>query len=162
MCTAPDYTLDKFVAPASLHVDLEDWIDGGWKTTALILSGDGGLGKTEFACALAHRVSESKQFHFINKGDRIRDIIFRRGQSLVWDEAGFASRSLDDIKGIFDLKKNRDVQCRNRDGLLPKNTARIFSTNLEWHQFFPREMYLKPKPVTRRILWIDIKSDLRL
>lgn len=162
LCTTPDYALDKFVTPDSLHVDLQDWIDGEWRTVALILSGDGGLGKTEFACALAHRVAEAKEFHFINKGDRIRDINFRPGQALVWDEACFASRPLDDIKGIFDLKKNRDVQCRNRDGVIPKNTPRIFSTNWEWHQFFPREMYLKPTPITRRILWIDIKQDLRL
>ncbi len=92
----------------------------------MILCGAAGLGKTEFACALIHKVSFAGAYHFINKQDRLRDVVFCPGEGLMVDEACMAGNSIDDVKSILDLAKGRDVECRNRDGFIPKHTPRIF------------------------------------
>ena len=49
-------------------------------------------------------------------------MIFGPGEGLVVDEACFSDRDVDDLKGLVDLEKSRDVECRNRDGHIPKLT----------------------------------------
>ena len=53
-------------------------------------------------------------------------MIFGPGEGLVVDGACFSDRDVDDLKGLLDLEKSRDVECRNRDGHIPKLTPRIF------------------------------------
>ena len=139
------------------------WVDGGWKTTALILYGPGGVGKTEFACAVMHSVAPACSFHFVNKVDRLRDLHFEPGQGLVLDEACFVARDVDDAKALIDIRKQRDVTCRNRDGTIPSGAPRIFTTNWPWDQFWPREGYREAhmKPIRRRVEWVEVTSDLR-
>ena len=55
----------------------------------LILSRRGVLGKTELARALMKKVAPAGAFHFINKKDRLRDVVFCPGEGLVVDEAYF-------------------------------------------------------------------------
>ena len=95
------------------------WLSGGWRTRALILESDSGLGKTELGCALVHSASPAKAYHFVNKGDRIRDVKFSPGEGLMVDETCFAAMYIDDAKAIVDLERSRDVWCRNRDGCIP-------------------------------------------
>ena len=157
------YTLDAFAAVGSVDPGLAEWISGGWQRTALFIHGPRGFGKTEFACAVMHCVAPAKRCHFLNKIDRLRDVSVSPGEGLVVDEACFANREVDDVKGVIDLKKGRDVTCRNRDGHIPKGTPRIFTTNWAWEQFWPQDAFL-PKhlvPIERRILWVTIKEDLR-
>jgi hypothetical protein len=163
LCTQADFSLDTFVSLESVHPGLVAWAQGGWKHTSLILCGAGGLGKTEFACALIHKVSFAGAYHFINKQDRLRDVVFCPGEGLMVDEACMAGNSIDDVKSILDLAKGRDVECRNRDGFIPKHTPRIFSTNWPWDLFWPRAAWdmAHATAITRRILWVDIRSDLR-
>jgi hypothetical protein len=163
LCTQPDYAIDLFVPLATIHASLQAWVDGGWKTTSLILCGKGGLGKTELACALMKLVAPSGTFHFLNKMDRLRDVAFCPGEGLVVDETLFVNKHIDDLKGLLDLAKSRDVECRNRDGHIPANTPRIFSTNWPWELFWPREamMPVHARAIQRRHLWVDVQSDLR-
>ena len=163
LCTQPEYSLDRFVFPRDVHDELPLWIQGGWKSRCLILCGGGGLGKTEFACALMNEVAPAKAFHFINKIDRLRDVVFCPGQGLVVDEACFYYSDVDDLKNLLDLEKGRDVECRNRDGHIPKLTPRIFSTNWPWEAFWPRlaSSPTRAVAINRRILRVDMMSDLR-
>ena len=80
------------------------------------------------------------------------------------DDLRLADRDVDDAKGLMDLKKRRDVQCRNRDGAIPACTARIYTTNWPWAHFWPPAAFHPDhmKAITRRILWVDILADLRL
>ena len=163
LCTQPDYSLDQFVLLQTVHADLPSWQAGGWKARCLILCGGGGLGKTELACALMKTVAPAGAFHFINKIDRLRDVVFCPGEGLVVDESCFYNSDVDDLKNLLDLEKGRDVECRNRDGHIPKLTPRIFSTNWPAELFWPRHA-LSPMHATainRRHLWVDVKSDLR-
>ena len=161
--TAPKFGLEKFLPLATVHPSLVEWVAGGWKKIALVLFGDGNLGKTQLACALIHHVSPGHAYHFINKVDRLRDVMFSPGEGLVVDEVCLASRSIDDVKGLLDLEEGRDIDCRNRDGFIPMETPRAFLTNWPWEQFWPREaLGSQAKPVTRRILWVAVEKDLRL
>lgn len=161
--TKPDYKLCMFIRLGSVDAALVQWVQKLWRTHALILCGEGGLGKTELACTLAHAVAKSDSFHFVNKVDRIRDVFFSPGEALVVDEACFATRDIDDAKALIDIVKSRDVSCRNKDGRIPKHTPRIFSTNWTWEQFWPREAFSVAHmgAIKRRVVWIDVKLDLR-
>eukprot|EP00959_Pyramimonas_sp_CCMP1952_P359168 7520429-Pyramimonas_sp.AAC.1 len=70
---SPEFDLGRFIPVGSVGPGVSRWAAGGWKSTALVLRGPGGLGKTEFACALMHMVAPAKAFHFLNKTDRLRD-----------------------------------------------------------------------------------------
>ena len=69
----------------------------------------------------------------------------------------------DDVKNLLDLEKSRDVECRSRDGHIPKLTPRIFSTNWPWELFWPRHAWspMHATAINRLHLWVDVKSDLR-
>lgn len=161
--TSPDHKLSEFIPIASVSPKLIAWMQGGWKKQTLVLCGKGNLGKTDFACALAHAASSKKTFHFINKLDRVRDIVFVDGEALVYDEAFMADRRIDDVKAFIDLEKGRDVSCRNRDGHIPKGMLRIMSTNWPKAAFFPKEAshVEHADAIERRVLWIDVKRDIR-
>ena len=161
--TKPDYYLGAFVSLGSIDVQLVKWVQGDWQKRSLVLSGEAGRGKTELGCALAHAVATANAYHFVNKIDRIRDVVFSSGEALVIDEACLAERAIDDVKGLTLLSKTNDVACRNRDGTIPQGTARVFSTNWSWEQFWPREAFAEPhlSAIRRRVLWVNIKKDVR-
>ena len=163
LITQPDFHLNQFLRLDYVHEAMLSWVQGGRKVRSLILCGSGGLGKTEFACALMKRVAPAGAFHFINKIDRVRDVVFCPGEGLVVDEACFSNKDVDDLKNLLDLEKSRDVECRNRDGHIPKLTPRIFSTNWPWDIFWPRHAFspMHATAINRRHLWIDVKTDLR-
>ena len=159
----PDFNLSAFVALGSINMALSRWILGEWKTKALILSGDGGLGKTELACAMVHAVAPCKAFHFLNKIDRLRDVVFSPGEGLVIDETFLANLEIDDAKGLLDIVKHRDIACRNKDGHIPRGTPRVFTTNWSWDEYWPREAFSTrhQTAIRRRVTWVDISQDLR-
>ena len=161
---SPEYDLGKFVPVDSVGPGVSQWLAGGWKSTTLVLCGPGGWGKTEFACALMHVVAPAKAFHFLNKTDRLRDVDFFPGQGLVVDEVRLWDRDIDDAKALVDVKKQRDVSCRNRDGTIPQGTARIFTTNWSWWDFWPPAVALPAHaaPIGRRVEWAEVTKDLRV
>ena len=159
----PDFLLCRFVPLPDIHSRLLWWLQEGHKHVALVLQGPGGLGKTELACALMHECVKSAGFHFVNRLDRIRDVRFGPSQGLVIDEAFLGDRSIDDAKNVVDLSKTRDIVARNKDGVLPKGTPRILSTNWPWDQFWPKEVreIQHHEAINRRVLWIEITADIR-
>ena len=161
--SSPDYTLVNFSSLPDIHERLTWWLQEGHKQVSLILQGAGGLGKTELAWALMHECARGAGFHFLNRFDRLRDVLIGPGQGLVFDEVCLADRTIDDAKSIVDLSKTRDVVARNKDGKLPKHTPRAFSTNWAWDQFWPREARLVEHhaAITRRVLWVHITQDVR-
>ena len=108
-------------------------------------------------------VAPAGSYHFICKVDRLRDVVFCPGEGLVVDETCFVKSDVDDLKNLLDLAKSRDVDCRNRDGHIPRLTPRIFSTNWPWELFWPREasMPVHSVAINRRHVWVDVRSDLR-
>ena len=164
LCTQPDYKLDQFVPLESVHPRLRWWLQEGWKEVSLILRGPTGFGKTELACSLITEAAPAGTFHFINKVDRLRDVVFCPGEGLVVDEARFFEHDVDDLKNLLDLAKGRDVQCRNKDGHIPRHTPRIFSTNWSWDLFWPPAAFGPGHAgaINRRHLWVDVTFDLRL
>lgn len=158
----PEYPLTAFMPPSDVHRHVEAWLKGGWKTWVLILSGPGGLGKTDYACALM--ASIVKSWHFINRLDRLKDITWLPLQGLIVDEICLREQDIDDTKALLDLKKDRDIKCRNKDGVIPSLTARILCTNWEYTSFWPGEARLPEHktPIERRHGWVPVQRDLRI
>jgi hypothetical protein len=159
----PDFKLSAFVAMGSIDPRVVWWLKTGHATHTLIVFGKGGLGKTEWACALMGVLVGRDGFHFVNKVDRIRDVMFMPKQGLVVDEACLKSMTVDDVKSLLDLEKTRDIGCRNRDGNIPKGTPRILSTNWSRRAFFPHEAFFEEHldAIERRHLWVEVKKDIR-
>jgi len=159
----PDFGLSSFLPLSSIDARIVTWVEKEARDKVLILSGRGGLGKTELCCAIMHEVTRPAGFHFCNELDRLRDVSFTPGQGLVVDEVYLRNSSVDSVKALLDLVKTRDIKCRNRDGCLPARTPRIFSTNWSWSQMWPREAF-DPEhynAIIRRIVWVDIWLDVR-
>jgi hypothetical protein len=159
----PAFKLSAFVAMGSTDPRVVWWLKRGHETHTLVVFGKGGLGKTEWACALMNALVGRDGFHFVNKVDRIRDLTFMPKQGLVVDEACLKSMPVDDVKSLLDLEKTRDIGCRNRDGNIPKGTPRILSTNWSRPAFFPHEAFLEEHldAIERRHLWVEVKKDIR-
>ena len=160
----PCFGLDKFLSLKIIDASLDGWVAGGWKSRTLILSGRGGLGKTELGCALAHAAAPAKSFHFVNKVDRIRDVQFAPGEALVVDEVCLSGRDIDDAKALVDVERGRDVLCRNRDGFIPCDTPRVLSTNWPWEAFWPHDAQLQDHraAIARRVQWVRVTRDVRV
>ena len=163
LCLEPDYKISAFAAMGSIDPRVIWWMKAGHKTHTLVVFGKGGLGKTEWACALMGVLVGRDGFHFVNKVDRIRDVTFMPKQGLVVDEACLKLMAVDDVKSLLDLEKTRDIGCRNRDGNIPKGTPRILSTNWSRPAFFPQEAFLEEHldAIERRHLWVEVRKDIR-
>ena len=158
------FNINQFLPYDEIHPKLGEWVLQSHKTTALVLGGPPGWGKTEFACAIMSALSGPHGFHFVSRIDRIRDVSFNEGQGLVVDEACLRERSIDDCKALVDVGQfGRDIQCRHRDGRLPSSTVRIFSSNWSWAQFWPPEINLElhAEAISRRVLWVQLDKDIR-
>ena len=97
-------------------------------------------------------------FHFLNKLDRLKDVTFAPKEGLVVDELCLADRAVDDVKGLLDVVKTRDVHCRNKDGTIPAGVARILTTNWPWESFWPPEAFQAQhvNAIRRRVLWVNV------
>jgi hypothetical protein len=163
LVTKPQYHLGAFIPVGEIDKRLLAWLQHAHRDITLILFGPGGLGKTKLAGAMMHRVCQSKSYHFLNKLDRLRDILIAAEEGLVVDEVCLAGRDIDDVKALLDLEETRDVTCRNKDGTIPARTPRIFCTNWSWGTFWPREAF-NPEhlgAIRRRVLWVEVKKESR-
>ena len=160
LVTEPQYKLSGFVGMPFISPLLVQWVKLFTKKKTLILYGEGGTGKTEFACALMHKLCGT--FHFINRLDRCKDLFFIPGQGLVADELRLADREIDDAKALLDVEKARDIMCRNKDGAIPKGTVRIITTNWPKESFWPSEAFMvsHSKAIERRRSHYSISSYL--
>ena len=149
------YTLDMFYVPKEAQL----WLDGAYKHRTLILSGPGGIGKTSLATCLLLAVC--KRFHFITRLDELRSIDIGKNAGLLWDEANMRNLDVDQMKAVMDLEHTRTIHCRNTDGCLPKNCARIFSCNHTRLQMFGDIRAEHTEAIDRRHLWTQLVGDTR-
>ena len=144
--------------------EVSAWKDGKYKTHALVLSGDGCLGKTSMAMALMATVSPGG-FWFVDDPDDFREIdgMLQEGHGLVIDEVCLAKMNLNHVKKILDLDQGRRISCRHFNGTIPRGCPRIFCTNSSLEEFYPN----MPNPhdrkgVMRRQMWQSVLKDARV
>ena len=65
------------------------------------------------------------------------------------------------VKKLFDLEENRRVRCRHWNAFLPKLTPRIYITNSEKADFFPKMNNRDKAGVMRRQRFVTVERDLR-
>ncbi len=154
--TCCPYPLTSFRVPPAV----QEWISESHKSKALILSGLGEIGKT--AMASAALVAVAGHFHFISGRDQIKGLVFLNQEGLLWDEACFSDLSVDLCKALIDLEHDRNIHCRNTDGMIPAGTPRIFATNHKWESFWPFVSEEHRHAIKRRVTWVDLTYDLRV
>ena len=118
---------------------IQEWLDGKYKTHTLVLSGDGDLGKTNLAEALASAVSPNGGYFFVDDPDDLRELTgyLRAKVPLVVDEITLAGFSPNQVKKLMDLAKMRRIKCRHFNGTIPAGCPRIFCTNSSLDNFYP-------------------------
>lgn len=143
---------------------IKQWLEGKWKTHTLVLSGDGGLGKSGLGEALLMRVCPGG-FWFLDDPDDFRELdgLLEQGHGLMIDEITLYATPPNQIKKLFDLEKTRRVQCRHFNGTIPQGCPRIVTTNSELHEFYPAKMSKQNRTgVMRRQLFEHIDRDVRV
>ena len=102
---------------------------------ALIIQGQGGLGKTEMAKSI---LASMGKYFFVDSLDTVKSLLFTGKESILFDDVMLQNFSVDEVKSFLDIKSERAVKCRHEDGFIPADTVRIFLTNHERHTFFPK------------------------
>lgn len=122
------FSLEDFLLPPLV----EEWLNHFLYSKTLVLSGRGGLGKTELACSLLASVGDGS-YYFLGKLDTVKSLSWSGKESLLVDDLTLAGLHIDDAKSWCDNTKVRYAACRHEDGYLPPG-ARIFSTNSDYGQ----------------------------
>lgn len=129
----------------------------------MVLSGDGGFGKTGLGEALLMEVCPDG-FWFVDDPDDFKELegLLEEGQGILIDEITFAKVEPNQIKRLFDLEKSRRVKCRHFNGSKPKGCPIIFCSNSNESRFFPfiEDEYDKTG-IFRRHLFQEVRADVR-
>lgn len=149
------YPLSAFNIPDTIRV----WMEHFKGEMALIIQGEGGLGKTEMAKAI---LASMGKYFFVDSLDTVKSLLFTGKESILFDDVTLQNFSVDEVKSFLDVKSERAVKCRHEDGFIPADTVRIFLTNHERHTFFPRETDNKDhsRAINRRMIWVTVTEKL--
>ena len=143
---------------------VRSWLKDEFKTKSLVLSGSGGLGKTNLGEALLSKLC-AEGFWFVDDPDDFREIdgLINSSHGLLVDEISLEKMHINQVKKMVDLEKTRRVKCRHFNGTLPKGCPRIFCTNSSIEDFFPDFPSKADRVgVLRRVVFVDIDlMDLR-
>lgn len=113
----PNYQMSSF--PESWQEIIWDW------TTTQILWGSSGIGKTEFACAVlpgALMVSHLDDLSVFNPEVH---------SGIIFDDVDIGNRPRTGQIHIVDQTMDRSIHIRYACAFIPKNTKKIFTTNVE-------------------------------
>lgn len=141
---------------------VKEWLRERGQKFVLILSGDGGLGKTQLAMALMSELCP-RGFWFLDDPDDFREIEgeIEADHGIIVDEVELSKFHPNQVKKLFDLEVSRRIRCRNMNGSIPANTPRIFITNSNRSEFFPEMSPRDFTGVNRRCKFVNVTSDLR-
>ena len=145
-----------------LTADMIKWLAVEHKGKTLVLEGPGGLGKTQLAHALLHRLCGA--YFVCDNFDMTNKCHWTGREGILFDDVDMRDRTIDECKGMLDLELNRGVRCRYADGILPTGTPRVFCTNHTITDFFPPQYVLPAHKwaIDRRLTWLKVVKDLRL
>lgn len=140
---------------------------GQWASTlhsshVLILSGLGGLGKTQLAKALMLHICPAG-FWFLDDPDDFRELgdSLQERQGMVVDEVCLATLGCNQIKKMFDLEETRRINCRYLNATIPAGMPRIFVSNSSEQDFYPKMTMRDMTGVKRRAFFAEVIRDVR-
>ena len=130
-------------------------------TTTLVLSGDGGLHKTEFACALL--ASMTKSYLFFRNMEGLRDADVYEGQGILYDEGNLRDLEVDAVKNMLDTAHRSEVAgTKYKCALKPSGCVQIICTNHDLQRFLPPEAFTPQHKVAvqRRMCFVHVLEKL--
>jgi len=129
---SPEFKLDEFTLP---RIPLEDL-----KVSSYVIHGPPGTGKTSFALAHFERPL------LVSHMDALK--AFRPGfhDGIIFDDMSFFHLPRESQIHIVDQAHTRQIHCRYAAASIPKNTPKIFTTNVDAGAIF-----LQDAAISRRI-----------
>lgn len=118
------FTLEQCCAMIKQHPiewDHEDW------NHSVVLQGNAGIGKTEWALAHFERPL------LVNHVDKLKSYHPEVYDGIVFDDVGFTHWPVESQIHITDWTQPRDIHCRFFNGVIPARTRKIFCCN--WERF---------------------------
>lgn len=125
---------------------LTDWLENKSGTTALVLNGRSGTGKTSWARTL------SSNHLFVSHLDQLKQIT-PETNLIIFDDMSFAHMPRTAKIHLCDLEQERGIHCRYAVATIPAGVARIFLTNEEdiWGEFGE-----KREAIDRRCTYVNL------
>ncbi|CAL1153268.1 unnamed protein product [Cladocopium goreaui] len=133
------YPLSAFNIPDTIRV----WMEHFKGEMALIIQGEGGLGKTEMAKAI---LASMGKYFFVDSLDTVKSLLFTGKESILFDDVTLQNFSVDEVKSFLDVKSERAVKCRHEDGFIPADTE----TENKDHS----------RAINRRMIWVTVTEKL--
>lgn len=121
--------------------------------TCLILKGETGFGKTEFAKALMYERT-NKYACFVSNLNKLG--IRAQNQPIIYDDMNFSQCKREKGIHLTDLENDRDIRILFGVHTVPAKTPRIFTTNMSMQDFMPFD---PTGAIDRRCTFIDV-TDL--
>ncbi len=174
------------VSGEPLEFSLSQWLTDGWyKTHALVLHGDAGLGKTPLAMAMLAEVASILQvdcqwrpYHL--KGGTVEALreavnvgMVKAFVPILFDDltpaeaAGVTGKTglpLESLKLLLEVQQSSTLQARLKDLCFQPNTPRVFTSNAvnpsEFHKGLPPDPW-GMSAVARRGLCSNVKAAFK-
>ena len=110
---------------------------------SIILWGDAGIGKTEFAKALI-----GPKYLFVSHIDKLLDFVDGYHEGIIFDDMKFEHVPREAQIHIVDRDNDREIHCRYRCAHIPKGIKKIFVCNIQNGRIFD----LDDKAIRRRVV----------
>lgn len=140
----PDYSLNQF-PQHWIHLIPSTW------NFSIILWGEAGLGKTEFAKTIL-----GEGYLMVSHMDDLRDYDPNFHSGILFDDMDFKHTPRHSQIHLIDWDNNRSIHARYRVARIPKHTKKIFTTNETNGNIFS-DMH-SDRAITRRLKIIELKE----
>lgn len=170
---------------------VKPWVDGGWRTKTLLLTGSAGAGKTVLALYLAAIVSKEMELGasraaledhggiLVSNLQQLRDVEFSTNPrtSLVFDDINWECLSREKVIHLLTADMPACIRVLYGSVTIPAETPRIVTTNLTQEEFlrmdrvgqrqchaFERRVYWCPvpkQPMATGVDWIQVPAEPR-
>lgn len=117
---------------------------------SIIIWGPSETGKTGFARACLPKALMVTHIDDIKKFDP------REYDGLIFDDMSFIHLPRESQIHLVDTEEDRSIHCRHTTGLIPRNTKKIFTTNVQDGCIF-----MDDPAINRRITRFEVQSDIR-
>lgn len=120
------------------------------RTHALLLTGDVGTGKTQFARYLMSHLTNGQGYHYWKKHHE-QGKKYKSWRPFILDEVYMLPHDAEISREITDVENGGTIDCRNSNYEIPPGIARIFLSNYDHPFKNPKESVYGRRVVSHRI-----------
>lgn len=135
---------------------------GVHEVCSIFIYGPSGVGKTEFAVAYFNE-GEGRAPLLVRSLDKARDFHPDRYTGIVFDDANISRLSAEERIHLVDAQYEGSCACRYYNGVIPKGTKRIFTSNKSPEEFWRAGTFMTEEQfnaIKRRVKIIHVNAPL--